>query len=245
MDSRKEDSMEEATPKAEPQTGPGEKRWFDTLATISSAVIAIGTLIGWFFGKQSNFPHWFSYLLALFILVIIYKYSEPSIRRIIRALAVRTFLKDQHQRLLDFLQRFAELVTLRGDDSIAVILQKISEQRKQDIVDRDLFAYPDQFISNILLRLSESGSGISLTEFKGVLNDLSTLIKFCSYFYFKKPIHIAGIQNLTAEERKNLELARENFADFVRRFSSFYDEANVKLGSTSRAHFEIPKPISS
>jgi hypothetical protein len=237
--------MEETTPKAQTQSGTGEKRWFDTLATISSAVIAIGTLIGWFFGKQSSFPHWFSYLLALFILVIIYKYTEPSIRRIIRSLSVRTFLRDQHQRLIDFLQRFAELVTLRGDDSIAVILQKITEQRKQDIVDRDLFAYPDQFISNILLRLSESGNRISLTEFKGVLNDLSTLIKFCSYFYFKKPIHVRGIQNLTTEERKNLELARENFADFVRRFSAFYDDANVKLGSTARAHFELPKPLSS
>lgn len=237
--------MEEPAVKPQAQSGGSERRWFEKLATISSALIALGTLVSWFFGRQSNFPHWFTYLLAVFILVIIFNYAQPSIRRIIRMLAVKTFLKDQHQRLIDFLRQFAELVTLRGDDSIVGILQKISEQKKQDIVDRDLFAYPDQFISNILLRLSESGSRISLSEFKGVLNDLSTLIKFCSYFYFKKPIHVKGLQNINTEEKKSLELARENFADFVRRFSAFYDDANAKLGSTARAHFEIPKPLSS
>jgi hypothetical protein len=39
-------------------------------------------------------------------------------------------------------------------------------------------------------------------------------------------------------------MAWENFADFVRRYSIFYDEINGKLGSSARAHFEIPKPLS-
>jgi predicted CopG family antitoxin len=236
--------MEESTSKPAARTGTGEKHWFDTVATISSGVIAIGTLLNFFYGRQTNFPHWLNYLLAVFLLLIIYRYSQGYIRRTIEVLSLRSFLRDQNQRLVDFLQRFTELVTLRGNDSVSDLLQKMSESKKQDLVDRDLFAYPDQFLSNILLRLSESGKNISQSEFKGVLNDLSTLIKFCSYFYFKKPFHIVGTPALTSDERKNIELARENFADFVRRFAAYYDEANAKLGSTARAHFEIPKPLS-
>jgi len=44
---------------------------------------------------------------------------------------------------------------------------------------------------------------------------------------------------------KELEFARENFADFLRRYQIFFDEVSVRLGLTSRAHFEIPKPLSS
>ena len=74
--------------------------------------------------------------------------------------------------------------------------------------------------------------------------DLSTLIKLCSYFCFKKPFHIVGVASLTSDDKKNVELAHENFVDFVRRFAAYYDEANAKIGSTARAHFEIPKPLS-
>ncbi len=221
-----------------------EKRWIDTIATVSSALIAIGTLLNWFFGKHTTFPSWFFYFLTVLILIIVYKYFEESIRMFIQAMSVRQFIRQQHFQLLDFIRRFSELVTTRSEDSISTLLQKISDRNGQEVVDRDLFGYADLFISNILLKLSESGQRITIGEFKSVLNDLSSLIKFCSYFYFKKPLHVKGITGLTADEKKNVEMARENFADFVRRYQTFYDEVNVKLGSSSRVHFEIPKPIS-
>lgn len=224
---------------------PGtEKRLIDTLATVSSAVIAIGTLLNWFFGKQTAFPKWFFYILTLFILVILYKYFEDSIRRLIQTLSVRAYLRQQHFQLVDCLQRFNELTSPHGDDSIGLALKTIAERKGQDIVDRDLFVYSDQFVSNILLRMSDSGRHLSVGEFKGIMNDLTTLIKFSTHFYFKKPLHVTGIGDLSVEERKNIELARENFADFVRRYQKFYDEVNAKLGSSARGHFEIPKPLS-
>lgn len=228
---------------ATPAPAP-EKKWIDTIATVSSALIAIGTLLNWFFGRQHTFPPWFFYFLTFLILVIVYKYFEESIRLFIQALSHRQFIRQQHFQLLDFLRRFSELVTTRSEDSISTLLQKISDKNGQEIVDRDLFGYADMFIANILLKLSESGQRISVGEFKSVLNDLSSLIKFCSFFYFKKPLHVKGITGLTADEKKNVEMARENFADFVRRYQTFYDEVNVKLGSSSRVHFEIPKPVS-
>jgi hypothetical protein len=236
--------VEPAKDSVTPPAPVAEKRWIDTIATVSSALIAIGTLLNWFFGRHTTFPPWFFYFLTILILVIVYKYFEESIRRFIQSISVRQFIRQQHFQLLDFIRRFGELVTTRSEDSISTLLQKISDRNGQEIVDRDLFGYADLFIANILLKLSESGQHITVGEFKSVLNDLSSLIKFCSYFYFKKPLHVKGITGLTAEEKKNVEMARENFADFVRRYQTFYDEVNVKLGSSSRVHFEIPKPIS-
>jgi hypothetical protein len=221
-----------------------DKRLNETLTTVSSGVVAIGTLVGWFFGSSRGFPPWFTYVLTGFVILLLYKYSEGTIRMIIQNLAVRSFIRDQHPKLVDFIQRFSELVTTRGDGSIAVALQKISERKGKDLVDRDLYSWPDQFISNILLRLSDAGKSISVGEFKGILNDLSSLIKFTSYFYFQKPMHLGDLGELTKDERKTLELVRENYADFVRRFGAFHDDVNGRFGSSTRAHYDIPKPVS-
>ncbi len=220
-----------------------EKRWNETLTTVSTGVVAVGTLVSWFFGSTRGFPSWFTYVLTGFIALIIYKYSERSIRQVVQTLAVRSYIREQLPRLVDFIQRFSELVTMRGDGSIAAVLQKISERKGKDLVDRDLYVWPDQFIANILLRLSDAGKATSVGEFKGVLNDLSSLVKFTSQFYFQKPIHLGDLGEITKEERKTVELVRENYADFVRRYAAFYDDVNSRFGSSARAHFDIPKPL--
>ncbi len=235
--------MAEASLKSDLHVTTADRRWLDRLATAASALIAVGTLASWFFGSRTTFPKWFFYVLTGFVVVIVYKYFENTIRGMIQSLSVRSYLRQQHYQLIDFIQHFSELVGQRGDDSIVVMLQKISDRKGQEVVDRDLFGYPELFMSNILMRMSEPGRQLSPGEFKGVLNDLSNLIKFCALFYFKKPLHLKGIPDLSKEEKKSLDFARENFADFVRRFQTFYDEVNVRLGSTSRAHFEIPKPL--
>jgi hypothetical protein len=219
-------------------------KWAGSISTIASALLALATLYSLFFGAKTHFPPWFLYALTVLMAVILYKYFEDSIRRVIQAISLRSFLREQHFQLLDFIQRFNELVTPRGEDSIILAIHKIEERSGQEIIDKDLLNYHDQFLSNVLLRMSEAGKELSAGEFKGIMNDLGTLIKFSSYFYFKKPLHMRGIADLNKEERKNIELARENFADFVRRYSIFYDEINGKLGSSARAHFEIPKPLS-
>ncbi len=221
-----------------------EKRWINNIAAISSALIALGTLLNWFFAKQTNFPKWFFYVLTFLILVILYKYFEDAIRRFLADMAVKTYLRQAHFHLVDSLQRFSELVTQRGDDSIVRVLDAISTRIGQDVVDKDLYAYADQLIQNVFLKLSDSGRNMTVGEFKGVISDMSTLIKFTTHFYFKKPLHVREVCDLTSEELKNLELARENFADFVRRYQIFYDEVNAKLGSAARGRFEIPKPLS-
>ena len=63
------------------KTETTEKKWINNVATISSALIALGTLLNWFFGKQNSFPHWFFYILTFLIVVILYKYFEETIRR--------------------------------------------------------------------------------------------------------------------------------------------------------------------
>jgi len=223
---------------------PSGAKWAGSISTIASALLALATLFSLFFGAKTHFPSWFLYALTALMLVIIYKYFEDSIRRVIQAISLRSYLREQHFQLLDFIQRFNELVTPRGEDSIILAIHKIEERNSHEVIDKDLLSYHDQFLSNILLRMSEAGKELSAGEFKGIMNDLGTLIKFSSYFYFKKPLHLQGLGELNKEERKNIELARENFADFVRRYSIFYDEINGKLGSTARAHFEIPKPLS-
>jgi hypothetical protein len=222
----------------------GGAKWVSSISTIASALLALATLFSLFFGAKTHFPPWFLYALTVLMIVILYKYFEDSIRRLIQAISLRSFLREQHFQLLDFIQRFNELVTPRGEDSIILAIHKIEERNGQEILDKDLLSYHDQFLSNIFLRMSEAGKELSAGEFKGIMNDLGTLIKFASYFYFKKPLHLRGLGDLNKEERKNIELARENFADFVRRYSIFYDEINGKLGSSARAHFEIPRPLS-
>ncbi len=235
---------------AEPTTqlssaAPGHKKpWVDNIATVSTALIAIGTLLNWFFGKQSSFPHWFFYVLTFLIVVILYKYFEESIRQFIQIVSVRNYLRQSRFQLVDSLQRFSELVAQRSEDSIVRILQDASTRLGRDVIDKDLVAYFEQILSNILLKLSDSGKEIRVAEFKGILNDLTILIKFAAHFYFKRTLYGPGTDALTADELKSSELARENFADFVRRYQIFYDEVHAKLGSTSRAHFEIPKPLS-
>ncbi len=225
-----------------PQAPP--KKWIDNIAAVSSALIAIGTLLNWFFGRESSFPKWFFYVLTILILVILYKYFEESIKRFFAAIAVKNYIREAHFKLLDNIQRFSELVAQRSEDSIIHVVETIGTRRGKPLVDKDLYPHADQLVQNVLLKLSESGRGLSAGEFKGVLNDLTTLIKFCTFFYFKKPFLAHDAGDLTKEEMKELEFARENFADFLRRYQIFYDEVSVRLGSTTRAHFEIPKPLS-
>jgi hypothetical protein len=224
---------------------PREKRWIDNMSAIASALIAIGTLLNWFFGRQNaSFPHWFFYILTALILVMLYKYFEEGIRRAIQTLAVKNFLRQAHFQLLDSLQRYSDLVTQKSDDSIVRIMETIGERTGSVIVDPDVIPYIDQLISNILLKLSDSGKNASIGEFKGMVNDLNTLIRFTTHFYFKRPLNGKDASEYTPEELKSLELARENYADFLRRYQVFFDEVQTKLGSSVRAHFEIPKPIS-
>jgi hypothetical protein len=237
--------MTEQSPKLESGTPPQGKRWVENMSAVASALIAIGTLLNWFFGRQNvSFPHWFFYVLTFLILVILYKYFEESIRRYIQILAVKSYLRQAHFTLLDSLQRFSDIVTQKSDDSIVRILQSISQRTGREMVDPDLVPYFDQMLSNILLKLSESGRNTTAGEFKGMINDLSTLIKFTTHFYFKKPLSGHEFSDFTQEELKSLELARENYADFLRRYQVFFDEVQTKVGSSVKAHFEIPKPIS-
>ncbi len=236
--------MPEEGVRAQIMPAPPPKKWIDNIAAVSSALIAIGTLLNWFFGRESSFPKWFFYVLTLLILVILFKYFEESIKRFFAAIAVRSYIREAHFKLLDNLQRFSELVSQRSDDSIVHVIETIGTRRGRALVDKDLYPYADQLVQNILLKLSESGKSLSAGEFKGVLNDLSTLIRFCTFFYFKKPFHSQDTGDLTKDEMKELEFARENFADFLRRYQIFFDEVSGRLGSTTRAHFEIPKPVS-
>ena len=53
------------------------KGWSDSLATISTGVVAIATLAGWLFGGAHGFPHWFTYIITVFVLVAI---GAPPLR---------------------------------------------------------------------------------------------------------------------------------------------------------------------
>jgi hypothetical protein len=236
--------MTEEAAKAQLLGPPPARKWVDNIAAVSSALIALATLLNWFFGRDSRFPPWFFYVLTALILVIMFKYFEDSIRRFYQSMALRSYIREAHFKLLDNLQRFGELVGPRNDESMVHLIESIATRRGKPVVDRDLYPYADMLIQNILLKLSASGKSLSVGEFKGVMNDLTTLIKFCTYFYFKKPFLMDGIPDLTKEELKEFEFARENFADFLRRFQIFYDEVSGRFGTTSKGHFEIPKPLS-
>ena len=102
--------MEEAS--AKPAVQVTQSRWVNHIATISTALIALGTLLNWFFGKGGpSFPRWFFYILTFLIVVILYNYFQESIRRELQKLAVRSYLRQAHFHLLDSLQRFSELVS--------------------------------------------------------------------------------------------------------------------------------------
>jgi len=133
---------------AKPQIlpAPPPKKWIDNIAAVSSALIAIGTLLNWFFGRESSFPKWFFYVLTILILVILYKYFEESIKRFFAALAVKNYIREAHFKLLDNLQRFSELVSPRSDDSIVHVIETVSTRRGKPLVDRDLYPYADQLV---------------------------------------------------------------------------------------------------
>jgi hypothetical protein len=219
------------------------KSWSDTLATISTGVVAIATVMTWIFGASRGFPAWFSYVLTFFVVVAVFKYSEVHVRRLFRFLSLRRYLRQQRFRLVDIIQGFGDLISFTLEDSVTSVLRKTAEKTGRPIVDPDIFAYPNQLLSNILLRLSDAGRNITIAEFKGALNELSTLIQFCSQFYFRKPVGENRLSGVTPAERNSLELARENFADYVRRFQAFHDEVQLRMGTGTRAHFEIPRPI--
>src|SRR5512133_2532679 len=120
---------------------PGGAKWAGSISTIASALLALATLYSLFFGAKTPFPSWFIYALTVLMIVIVYKYFEESIRRVIQAISLRSYLREQHFQLLDFIQRFNELVTPRGEDSIILAIHKIEERNGQEIIDKDLLNY--------------------------------------------------------------------------------------------------------
>jgi hypothetical protein len=225
------------------QAAPAVKGWSESLVTISTGVVAIATLATWFFGGSKGFPAWVTYVLTVFVAVAVYKYSERYLRGLLRLFLIRQYLRQQRFRLVDSIEGFSDLMSLRLESSLTSVLKKISGGAGVDVVDPDLLPIPDQFLSNILVGLSEAGSRITIREFQGVLNDLSTLIKFSTYFFFTKPTADGVLRQVKAEDRNGLEAVRENYADFLRRFEVFYDEVRLHVGTGARARFEIPPPI--
>ncbi len=213
------------------------------MATVATGVVAIATIVNWFFGGTHAFPRWFSYVLTLFVTFALYKYSEVHVRKLARFLTLRRYIRRQRFRLVEMIQGFGDLISTSQENSLTSVLTRISEKSGHELVDRDLFSYPQQILSNILFRLSDAGGRVSIGEFKGVLNDLSTLIRFCGYFSFTKPVRENRIAGMNSEDRSSLELARENFADFVRRFQAFHDEVQLRLGTELRTRLDIPKPL--
>lgn len=224
-------------------SSPPVKGWSDSLATISTGVVAIATLAGWLFGSAHGFPHWFTYIITVFVLLAIYKYSEHHVGRFFRHLSLRSFMRQERYRLVEIIQGFGDLISPKLDDSVSSVIQRISQRSGRTIVEPELFDYPNEILSNILLRLTDAGKKVTVSEFKGVLNDLSTLLTFCSHLYFRKPVEDNKLGGVTPADRNSLELARENFADFVRRFQAFHDEIHLRMGSGSRARFDVPKPF--
>ena len=228
----------EATP-----TTPSVKGWSESLVTISTGVVAIATLATWFFGASKGFPVWVTYVLTLFVAIAVFKYSEVYLKRLLRLFLLRQYLRQQRFRLVDSIEGFSDLMSLRLETSVTSVLKRVSERSGVRVVDPDLLPIPDQFLSNILIGLSEAGGRITIREFQGVLNDLSTLIKFSTYFFFRKPVDEGAVQQTRSEDRATMEAARENYADFIRRFEEFYDEVRLHVGTGARARFEIPPPI--
>lgn len=183
-----------------------------------------------------------TYVLTLFVAVALYKYSEAYLKRAVRLLIVRRFLRQQRFRLVGSIEGFSDLMSLRLESSVTSVIRKVSERTGTPLVDPDLLPIPDQFLSNILIGLSEAGGHVSIREFRGVLNDRSTLIKFSTNFYFRKPAAEGMFALVKPDDRNGLEAARESYADFVRRFEVFYDEVRLRVGSGERARFEIPPP---
>lgn len=231
---------------APPESGaspPLVKGWSDTLTTISTGVVAIATLATWLFGGTRAFPQWLSYLLALFVLVAVYKYSESHFRRLVRFLSLRHYVRQQRFKLVDMIQGCNDLISTKLDDSVTSAHWKIAGRNGRPVVDTDIFGFPERLLSNILLRLSDAGPRISIAEFKGVLGDMGMLVEFCSRFYFRKPVEENRLGEVHPDDRRSLEFARENFADFIRRFQAFDDEVRLRMGSPTRARLEIPKPL--
>ncbi|MEW6511204.1 MAG: hypothetical protein AB1428_09625 [Bacteroidota bacterium] len=225
-------------------SGPHPVRgWSESLVTISTGVVAIATLATWFFGGSQSFPKWVLYFLTVFVLIAVYKYSEPHVRRLYHFLSLRTYLRQQRFRLVGIIEGFTDLMSARREDSVPSVIKKMSEKSGGAIVDPDFLTLPYDLLSNILVSLSDAGRSITIREFKGVLNDLSTLVRFCSYFYFKKPLAENKLRTLKAEDRNTLESVRENFADFVRRYQAFHDEMQLRIGTTTKARFDVPQPL--
>ncbi len=232
-----------SSPRNAPGSPPSVKGWNESLVTISTGVVAIATLATWFFGGARGFPAWVTYVLTIFVAVALYKYSETYLKRLLGLLIVRRYLRQQRFRLVDSIEGFSDLMSLRLESSVTSVLKKVSGRTGTAIVDPDLLPIPDQFLSNILVGLSEAGGRVTIREFRGVLNDLSTLIKFSTNFYFRKPAEEGKLALVKPDDRNSLEAARENYADFVRRFEVFYDEVRLRVGSGERARFEIPSPL--
>ena len=114
----------------------------------------------------------------------------------------------------------------------------------QEVVDRDLYAYPDLFMSNSMVRFSGPGRQLSAGEVKGILIDTGSLIRICSHIYFETPLLVKGIPNLGRGRGRKVSISPGRTLRRVQRFRTLNAEGNVRPGSTSHAHFGIPKPLS-
>jgi hypothetical protein len=140
------------------------------------------------------------------------------------------------------------LIQYRRADSIASILLHLQAQEDwmgANISSGDFDELCENWYSHVRSRVVASSRHFN--EFRFALSDLTMIILACERVYFERSfqnIRAKGVVLLSENDRAALNLARENFAAFIRRFLEFCRAVSDAVGTPiAEICIEIPKPL--
>jgi len=211
---------------------------------IVAAVTGILTLAVQLSAGRALQNWWFGLVPILLIVPVLVVFVGRAWRKVVSVKFENRIAKANHVKLLNYLSEFRSQVGTNSATNIIFALSTVNNigQRLQK---REFAELCEMIVDDLRERIGKNKH--SFPEFKKALLHLGLMVIMFERLYFNitmQEIKGLGADMISLDTFKKVELSRQNFVNFLDRFSSFNNELNEHLGRKEFGYyFNIPQQL--
>jgi len=231
----------------QPLENEKSKNWSERALAVSTIVMAVSSVLTLSISILTNvavLPVWIVYFPLVVFVAALFFLVYSNARKILVWWRKRAVAGSSFPNLITLAKEFANLTTLRLNDTIVYGFGKIPESGPS-LQNREFAELCEWVTNNLVARLENSKR--KFNELKLGIRDLHTLVHSFHRVYFIEGMKKASsieISNIPEDNKKIIEVARENFARYLDKFQSLCNEINERLGRKEfDYYFEKAKPL--
>jgi len=218
------------------------------LSSIISALASVFAVLIIVFQKEGTLPAWFIYIPAGLLLVSLWVLVRKRARAAVKRVMQDRVAKKSFSDFIALANEAYSLLERQRTNSITSALLNL--QSEKDWIGANLISDDfEQLCIGFLFHLQQwlETCDRSAKDLTLGLNLLTSIVAASERAYFEQSFHrirARGVSLMSDNNKATLNLARENFAAFLRKFLSYRQQVRAKLGEIVVDYYvDIPKQL--